>query len=290
MKLGDQIGRYRVVGPIGRGDPDGVFEVRDPEGHKFAMRTPIADLDETDASVSSRFLPVAQGLREFGHLNLVPLLDVFVDRGYIYLVSERVGGRTLATAIDDGGLSPRQALVIARQILHGIAVGHTHGRIHRDLRPRKILMQQLPGWELVKVADLGLGMLVDEAVLAFGDGALTHSKPKPAAAYMAPEQVLGRSLDARTDLYAVGVLLYEMLAERKPFWDNDPQLVMQLQVKGIVPPLDEICRGAPWLTPAVLQLTETALMKEREHRFLDAAQMIMGLDAAFASLSHLPPD
>lgn len=290
IRVGSHIGPYAVTAAIGRGDPDGVFEVIGPGGRKFAMRCPLGDLEDNDPSVTSRFLPVAQALREFAHLNLVSLLDTFVDGGYLYLVTERCGGRTLQDAIDDASITPRKALVIARQILQGIAVGHSFNRWHRDLRPKRVLLVPMGGWDLVKVADMGIYPMIDEAVLAFGSGALTHTVPKPAAAYMAPEQVLGRSIDARTDLYAVGVMLYQMLAERLPFWDSDPELVRQQQVKGIVPPLDEICRGAAWLTPAVLQLVETALMKDRDHRFMDAAQMVLGLDAAFASLEHLPPD
>lgn len=291
IKVGARIGRYQVIAPLGRGEPDGVFSVQDVEtGRPFAMRCPIGDLEDDDPAVTSRFFAVADMLREFAHLNLVSLFDVFVERGYLYMVMEKVGGRTLQQVLDDSGdVGARKALVIARQILLGIAVGHTHHRVHRDLRPKKIMLVAMNGWELVKVADMGLGMLVDEVVIAFGANALTGTLSKGAAAYMAPEQVLERSLDGRTDLYAVGVMLYEMLAGRKPFWDNDPQLVKDLQVKGIVPPLDEVCRGADWLTPPVLQLVETALMKDREQRFFDAAQMVLALDNAFASLEHLPP-
>lgn len=290
IKVGARIGRYRVVAPIGRGDPDGMYEVRDEHERPFAMRCPIGDLSDDDHAVTARFLPVGQSLREFAHINLVALLDVFVENGYLYLVYERVGGRTLEAALDEGLITPRRALVIARQILLGIAVGHTYGRVHRDLRPRKVLLVPMGGWELVKVADTGLGMLVDEVLIAFGKDALTGTLPKAAAAYMAPEQVLGRSVDPRTDLYAVGVMIYQMLAGRLPFWDNDPELVKELQVKGIVPALDQVCRGADWLTPQVLALVGTALSKDRDDRFNDAEEMVHALDAAFASLQHLPPE
>src|SRR5262249_22036455 len=113
---------------------------------------------------------------------------------------------------------------------------------------------------------------------------------KPYAAYMAPEQVRGRSVDARTDVYAMGILLYEMLARRKPFWDSDPQLVMQLQVSMPPPPLDEVCRGEPWCTPEMLTLVETALQKDRDARYPDAKAMLAALDAAVLSIQHLPAE
>jgi len=288
-KPGSRVGRYRVLGPLGRGDPDGLFEVLDDAGRRFALRSPIGDLDDGGDAVTSQFLPVADALRSLAHLNLVALFDVFVDGGQLFLVTERVPGRTLATAID-AVIGPRQALVIAHQILDAAAHAHAGGQVHRELQPSKILLVAMVGWELVKVADFGLGTLIDEAVLAFGAGALIGSVQRPAAAYMAPEQVLGRSVDARTDLYSIGVMLFEMLTGRPPFPDRDPDLVQQLHVRVPPPKLDEICRGAPWCTPQVLALVETALAKDREARYPTAFAMQGAVDAAFGSLQHLPPE
>jgi serine/threonine protein kinase len=289
FKPGTQIGRYRVVAPIGRGDPDGLFEVHDPNGRPFALRTPIADLEDGKA-VTERFGPMAQALRSLAHRNLVALLDVFVDGGQVCLVMERLRGRTLGRAMSDGELSARQALIIARQILDGAAHAHAAGVAHRDLRPSKVILIAMNGWELVKTADFGLGVMLDEAVLEFGAGALTGSLPAPAAAYMAPEQVLGRSVDGRTDIYALGVMLFEMLANRLPFPDRDPELVRRLQLKTPPPKLDELVPGSDWCTPEMLTLVETALAKERDARYATAQDMIRAVDAAFVSIQHLPPD
>jgi serine/threonine protein kinase len=288
-KPGSQIGRYRVVGALGRGGPDGLFEVQDDVGRRFALRSPIGDLEDGGDAVTVRFLPVAESLRALAHLNLVVLFDVFVDHGQLFLVTECVPGRTLATAID-AGLGPRQALVIARQILDAAAHAHAGGQVHRDLQPSKILLVAMRGWELVKVADFGLGTLVDEVVLEFGADALIGSLPRPSATYMTPEQVLGRSVDARTDLYSIGVMLFEMLTGRPPFPDRDRDLVEQLHVRVPPPKLDVICRGAPWCTPEVLTLVETVLAKDREARYPDALAMQGAVDEAFASLQHLPPE
>jgi eukaryotic-like serine/threonine-protein kinase len=286
FRPGASIGRYQVVGPIGRGDPDGLFEVTDLAGRPFAMRSPIGDLEDDDA-VTRRFAPVAEALRSVAHLNLVALLDVFVHGGQLYLILERVGGRSLQTAIADG-VTPRQALMIIRQALEGAAHAHALGRVHRDLRPSKLLLVPMGGWDLVKVADFGLGMMIDEVVIAFGAPALTGSLPSPAAAYMAPEQVLGRSVDPRTDIYSLGVILFELLAERQPFPDSDPELVRRLQVTMPAPRLDEIARGADWCTPDVLTLVETALAKERDDRFQNAGAMMIAVDRAYRSIQHLP--
>jgi serine/threonine-protein kinase len=266
-----------------------LFEVHDEHARPFLIRSPIADLEDGGTEVIDRFAPVADLLRELAHLNLVALLETFVERGHLYMVFERLAGRTLAVANADG-LGPRRSLMIARQILDAMAHGHATGRVHRDLRPSKVLLVPMGGWDLVKVADFGLGMLLDEVVLAFGAGALTGSLPTTVAAYMAPEQVRGRSVDERTDIYALGVMLYEMLAHRLPFPDRDPQLVMRLQLTMPPPALAELAPGAGWLTPEVVSLVTTALHKERDARFGSAQEMIAAVDAAFTSIEHLPPE
>ena len=288
-KPGSRIGRYRVLGAVGRGAPDGLFEVLDDDGRRFALRSPIGDLEDSSDAVTKQFLPIAESLRALAHLNLVALFDVFVDHGQLFLVTERVSGRTLATAINTG-IGPRQALVIMRQILDAAAHAHAAGQVHRDLQPSKIFLIAMLGWAFVKVADFGLGTLIEEVALEFGAGALIGSLPRPVAAYMAPEQVLGRSVDARTDLYSIGIILFEMLTGRLPFPDRDPEFVQQLHLRVPPPKLDEICPGAPWCTPQILTLVETALAKDREARYPTALAMQAAVDAAFASLQHLPPE
>jgi eukaryotic-like serine/threonine-protein kinase len=286
-----QIGRYRVLQPIGRGKPDGLFNVVDVEGRHFAMRSPIADLEDSGSAITDRFLPDAMSLKTLMHLNLVPLFEVFVtEQGYLCMVMERVGGRTLRTAIDNSDIGPRGALIIARQVLEGAAHAHAAGRVHRSLQPSRVLLVPMEGWNLVKVADFGLNTLRDDAVLEFGNDALTGSVRKIAAAYMAPEQVKGRSVDARTDLYAIGAVIFEMLTGRPPYRDSDPQNVMNMQVSARLPNLDDVTPGAPWITGPIKDLINRSLAKEREERFQNAQQMIQAVELAFGSLQHLPPE
>lgn len=286
-----QIGRYRVIHALGRGKPDGLFAVVDNEGRHFAMRSPIADLEESGTAITDRFLPDAVALKSMMHLNLVPLFEVFVNQqGYLCMVTERVLGRNLRFAIDNGTMGPRTALVIARQILAGAAAAHATGRVHRSLQPSRILLIPLDGWELVKIADFGLGTLRDDAVLEFGNDALTGALRTPAAAYMAPEQVRQRSVDQRTDLYAIGCILFEMLTGRPPYRDSDPQNVQTMQVSARIPNLDDVSPGERWITKPIKALVTRALAKEREERFQTAEEMIQAVDTAFLSIQHLPPE
>lgn len=288
FKPGAQVGRYRVIKAIGRGKPDGLYEVEDDQKNRFALRSPIADLEDDDrgaGSVCARFRNDVDSLKSIVHLNLVPLFDTFIDKGYTCMIYERVRCRTLADAISLGQLAPPLALGITRSILEGIAVAHAAGRIHRDLRPGKILLIEMENWELVKVADVGLGALRDEAVLEFGAGALTGTVRKPVATYMAPEQVRERSVDARTDIYAIGTMLFEMLAARAPFPDRDMEQVKTMQLSFPPPRLFDIFRTERWITPEINELVDVSLAKEREERFSSAAEMIEAVDAAYKSIT-----
>ncbi len=287
LEPGTRIGRYRIVGPLGRGGMGGVHEVVDDAGHRFALKSPLADVGAA-GEVTRRFAREANALRMLEHENLVAACDVFVEAGVLFLVMEKVVGETLGHRLKSGPLDPRQALVLARQILNGVAHAHAQGLVHRDLKPDNVILVPMGGWDRVKVIDFGLVKLVGDAAAAFGAGALTSTGIVfGTPAYMAPEQALGRLVDGRADLYAIGVMLFEMLAGRLPFVDKDPQVVMRMHAKQPAPRLDEVVPGAPWATAAVVALVDGALSKDPAHRFPTGAAMIAALDHAFASLDHL---
>jgi len=244
-----RIGRYRVIRSLGRGGMAGVFEVEDPAGQRFALKAPIVDVNPS-GDVTRRFAREANALRLLDHPNLVAAIDVFVEAGYLFLVMEKVEGPTLGQVLHRetaaGGkpvksaLGPRRALVTARQILDG--AGHAHARhlVHRDLKPDNVLLLDMGGWERVKIIDFGIVKLLGDAAAAFGASALTNTGLVVGTpAYMAPEQALGRQIDARTDLYAIGVILFEMLTGRLPFQHDDPLKLMAMHVKTRLPKLDD---------------------------------------------------
>jgi serine/threonine-protein kinase len=290
-----QIGRYRVVKSLGRGGMAGVYEVTDEAGRCFALKAPIADIN-ANGDVTRRFAREANALRLLDHPNLVAAVDVFVEAGVLFLVMEKVEGKTLAQTLASpaGGssvksaLAPRRALVIARQILDGVGHAHAHNLVHRDLKPENVLLLDMGGWERVKIIDFGIVKLLGDAAAAFGAAALTNTGLVVGTpAYMAPEQALGRPIDTRSDLYAIGVLLFEMLTGRLPFHDPDPIRLMTLHVKARRPRIDEVTNNAVWATPEVCALVEGALVKEPAHRFASAQGMMAALDAAFYSIDHL---
>jgi serine/threonine-protein kinase len=287
LEPGTRVGRYQVIGTIGRGGMGGVLEVEDETGQRYALKSPITDVDPT-GEVTRRFAREANALRMLDHPNLVAASDVFVEAGTLYLVMEKVVGRTLSKLIAEGPVAPRQALVLARQILDGVGHAHGQGFVHRDLKPDNLLLAPMGGWERIKIIDFGLVKLVGDVAAAFGASALTRTGLVfGTPAYMAPEQALGRMIDGRADLYAIGIILYEMLAGKPPFRDPDPVVMLRLQVKVPPPPLREVTSNAAWCTPELVALVEGALAKEPDHRFPRAEVMIAALEDAFTSLDRV---
>lgn len=286
LEAGARIGRYRVIAPLGRGGMGGVFEVEDDGGMRYALKAPISDAGSSGA-VTKRFAREANALRMLDHPNLVSAVDAFAEAGLLFLVMEKVSGPTLAERLRAGALPPRQALVFARQMLDGIGHAHAQGLVHRDLKPENAILVDMGGWERVKIIDFGLVKLVGDVAAAFGQAALTSTGLVfGTPAYIAPEQALGRVVDARADLYAMGVILFQLLSGSLPFEARDPAAVMRMHVKQPAPRLDERI-SASWVTPELIALVDGALIKEPEHRFAGADVMMAALDDAFASLDRV---
>jgi len=284
LEPGMRVGRYRVIAPLGRGGMGGVFEVENDGGARFALKAPISDAG-TSGAVTARFAREANALRMLDHPNLVAAIDVFAEAGLLFLVMEKVAGPTLAERLAGGALPPRQALVFARQMLEGIGHAHAQGLVHRDLKPENAILVDMGGWDRVKIIDFGLVKLVGDVAAAFGQAALTRTGLVfGTPAYIAPEQALGRLVDARADLYAMGVILFHMLAGSVPFDAPDGVAVMRMHVKVPAPRLDERCPSAAWCTPQLVALVDGALAKDPAHRFPRADVMIAALDDAFQSL------
>jgi serine/threonine-protein kinase len=284
-----RLGKYTLVTPLGRGGMGGVWEVKDDAGNAFALKSPAGGMNP-EAQSTKRFAREANALRMLDHPNLVAAVDVFVEAGFLFLVMERVHGRTLTKVLaDEGPLKPRRALVIARQLLEGIGHAHAHGLVHRDLKPDNIMLVDMGGWERAKIVDFGLVKLIGDAEAAMGGGKLTSTGIVfGTPAYMAPEQALGRGVDGRADLYALATILFEMLTGRVPFDHADPMMQMRMQVKAPPPRLDMLAKEQPWCTPQLIALVDAALAKDPEQRFPSAQVMTAALDDAFVSLDHLP--
>jgi serine/threonine protein kinase len=287
-------GRYRILRPLGRGGTGAVYEAEQlPEGAPVAIKALLPGAEGAD-QIAERFRREARVARLLAHPNIVEIRELVAERDELYLVMELLRGRSVAAELLAGPLAARRTLVIARQILDALAHAHARGAIHRDLKPDHIFLTTAgePGrqYERAKLVDFGLVKLVGPAAAEEAEASkLTQTGMVfGTPAYMAPEQALGRPVDGRADLYALGTSIYEMLTGRTPFRSPDPLTLVRMQAQAPPPTLAASALGRPWCTPELERLVARALAKRPDDRFADAAEMTAALELAFASLDHLP--
>lgn len=289
LATGSRVGdRYVVRGVIGQGAMGAVYEVEAASGARHAMKAALPDLDD-GGEAARRLAREGNALQLLDHPSIVGAVDRVVEGGRLYLVLELVRGESLAAIIARGPLPPRRALVLARQMLDAIEHAHGRGVVHRDLKPENALVTAAgpahDPYDRIKLLDFGLVKLLDEAAALLGGSRLTRTGVAfGTPAYMAPETALGRPVDGRADLYAVGVMIFEMLTGRLPFAHRDPVALLRAHVTAPPPRLADVAPGAPWATPAMEALVAGALAKRPDERFASAAAMRACLDDAFLSI------
>lgn len=274
--------RYRIERLLGTGGIGEVYEAADlVRGSRVAIKTLLPAFRQVSEAVR-RFEREAKAGGLLDHPNIVEVSAFgLLDDGTPYLVMELVRGIDLAAVLRDGPIALARALAIARQTLDGLGHAHAHGVLHRDLKPANLMITTATdGTEVVKILDLGLAKLVGLAAAELGADKLTATgaifgTPE----YMAPEQALSRPPCPGTDLYAVGVILFEMIAGRAPFVGTEPRATMRLHVKSEVPALNV---AVPHSLEAIVK---RSLAKRPEDRFANAAEMIAAIAAVERSLA-----
>ena len=212
-------GRYRLQAVLGRGGMATVWRGADERlGRRVAVKL-LDRADTADPAMLQRFDREARTAGGLTHPNIVAVYDVGSDTGVAYLVMELVDGTSVAALLAGGPLPIDQAVEVARQICDALAVAHAQGVVHRDIKPANILLTTTGA---VKVCDFGIARLThqQQADLTAPHTAIGTS------AYMAPEQASGAAVDARTDLYALGCVMYAMLTGQPPFTGDNPLTVL----------------------------------------------------------------
>jgi len=259
-------GRYRVDREVGRGAMGVVYLAYD---ERLDRRVALKELllyghltPELRHELAGRFDREARAAARLNHPNIVSVYDVFVDDERSYIVMEYVEGETLDALLARGTLDPESAAAIAVQILNAIDHAHANAVIHRDLKPENVFVQPSGS---VKVADFGIAHIGDASASWTRAGTIVGT-----VGYMSPEQLRGEAVDQRTDVFAVGVLLYEMLTGINPFGADSQTAVMYRIAHEEPPPLRTMRTGAPKYLDAVIR---KALHKEREQRYQSASEM-----------------
>ena len=271
-------GRYRVLAAMASGSMGAVYRAeRIPVGKLVAMKFVHASFAD-DAEFLARFERETRVMSKLAHPNCVSVVDFGMFEGTPYLVMEYVDGVTLRSIIDDEAIAVPRAVGFARQLAAGLAHAHSHDIIHRDIKPANIMIGQAIGaGEVVRILDFGLARLR-------GPG----SGRDPTAAnvvvgtpnYMAPEQTIaGEPLDARTDIYAAGVVLFEMIVGDRPFSADDTPSVLAMHRTAPIPRLADRV-GPDVMIPDGLQaIVDTAMAKRPADRYQTAMAMSAALEA-----------
>jgi beta-lactam-binding protein with PASTA domain len=256
-------GRYRVESLIARGGMATVYLGTDTRlDRTVALKIMHAEL-ASDEDFVRRFVSEARSVARLSHPNVVTVFDQGADGRTLYLAMEYVPGRTLRELLTERGmLSPREALDIMEGVLAGLAAAHAAGIAHRDVKPENVLLTDA---RVVKVADFGLARLMA------GASETKSGMIIGTAAYLAPEQVSGGTADARTDVYAAGVMLFELLTGRQPHTGESPLAVAHKHVNEVVPPPSSVVPGLP---TALDTLVALATSRDPELRPGDAGQFL----------------
>jgi eukaryotic-like serine/threonine-protein kinase len=271
-------GRYRIVGGLARGGMAAVYEARDERLERTVAIKIIHPDQAGDPRTMQRLTEEAKTVARLAHPNVVAVYDEGQHDGAPYLVMEYVRGRTLREVLGERRrLDPSESLAVIEQVLAALAVAHRAGLVHRDVKPENILVAPPPNGSgdlvdaVVKVADFGLAHAVEPARRR-GSGELVAT-----AQYVAPELVAGDRADPRVDVYAAGIVLFEMLTGRVPFDGDRPADVAWSHVDRDVPPPSYVVPGLP---PLLDDVVGRATRRDPAGRPRDAAAMLSDVQAA----------
>jgi serine/threonine-protein kinase len=266
-------GRYQVEAQVAMGGMATVYRAMDIRlDRQVALKVMHADLARDEEFVN-RFIGEAKAVARLSHPNVVQVFDQGRDGPYLYLAMEFLPGRTLRNLLDERGwFPPREALAIMVPLLSGLAAAHTAGIVHRDVKPENVLVA--PDGHL-KVVDFGLAR------------ALTMSSQTRTGliigtvAYLAPEQVTGTGADARTDIYAAGIVLFELLTGTKPHTGESPLSVAYKHVNEAIPAPSRLAGG---ISPEVDQLVLQATSRDPSGRPSDAGEFLRSVHDVMRNL------
>jgi Tol biopolymer transport system component/predicted Ser/Thr protein kinase len=273
LKPGQTIGHYEILSTLGRGGMGEVYLARDTKlGRKVALKFLPSDFTKNPERLR-RFEQEARAVSALNHPNILTIHEVGDVDGRNFIATEYVDGQTLRQRLAGGGLKVEEALETAIQIVSALAAAHQEGIVHRDVKPDNIMLRR-DG--LVKLLDFGLAKLSERKSIDPEDATLGLLKTGTGAVmgtvtHMSPEQARGLSVDARTDIWSLGVVLYEMLSGRPPFAG---QTSSDLLVSILDREPERVTNLSPATPEALEWIVSKALTKDRDGRYQTAADML----------------
>ncbi|MDX2151108.1 MAG: protein kinase [Bryobacteraceae bacterium] len=289
--ISQRLGHYEVTGRLGTGGMGEVWKAHDTRLHRDVALKVLSAEWRDDPARRHRFAKEARAASALNHPNIVTIYAIEREEEFDYMVMECVEGRTLRELIGPRGLPLSLALEIALQIAGALAVAHRAGIVHRDLKPGNIMVR---GDGLVKILDFGLAKRLAlspdaEGTMSIAGAGLVSGT----VSYMSPEQASGAEVDHRSDIFSLGVVLYEMLSGQRPFPGDNPLSVLQ-KIHTVNP--TPVARLRPGLPPPIDQLLSQALEKNAERRlqsmeqFADELRALSEYESATAATDTLTLD
>jgi serine/threonine protein kinase len=262
----EKIGRYEIKAELGRGGMATVYRGYDPRFEReVAVKVLPPELLHADPQFRLRFEREAKIIAQLEHPSIVPVYDVGEEDNQPYFVMRFMGGGSLTDRIKAGTFTVEQATKIIEQIAPGLDEAHSKGIIHRDFKPSNILFDNKGA---PYISDFGIAKMTQSA------GTVTGSAIIGTPAYMAPEQAQGTAVDGRADIYALGIILYEMLTGKQPYEADTP---MGVAIKHITDPVPHILDTNPNLPYEIEEIIQKAMAKERNDRYNSAQEMVDAL-------------
>ncbi len=269
LSPGENVGPYRIIEQLGQGCMATVFKAYHPALDRYVAIKVLHPAFKEDPNFLARFQREARIVAKLEHPHIVPVYDFSEHKGMAYLVMRYIEGETLKARLQGGSLPPERALEILKPVAEALAYAHEQGVLHRDIKPSNIMLTPEGG---IYLTDFGLARMAQS-----GEPTLSRDMMIGTPQYMSPEQAKGEEVDERTDIYSLGVLLFEMLTGRVPFSADTPYAVIH---DHIYTPLPLPTTIKPDLSPTLERVLLKALAKEKDDRYQKVPELAAAFEAA----------
>ena len=279
LEAGTTLGRYKILSPLGKGGMGEVYLAEDTKLERVVALKVLPDDFASDQERMARFVREAKAASSLNHQNIITIHEIEEVDSVNFIATEYIEGETLRQRMGRGRLPVAEAIDVAAQVASALAAAHEAGIVHRDVKPENVMLRRD---RLVKVLDFGLAKLTEQHGAGGVDTeaatrALVNTAPgmvMGTAHYMSPEQARGLEVDERTDIWSLGVVLYEMVAGRAPFAGETPTDIIAAVVKTEPTPLARLAPEAP---ARLAEIVSKALEKDREDRYQGVKDLLVDL-------------
>ena len=277
--IGRTISHYRVIEKLGAGGMGDIYKAQDARLHRMVAIKALTNASAGDTDRRRRFIQEAQAASGLNHPNIITIYDIVSEEDSEYMVMELVSGKTLADLIPPGGVGVEKTLQYSAQMADALRAAHAAGIVHRDLKPGNVMVTDSG---LVKILDFGLAKInvateLTEETQTIGAAPLTvEGSILGTVAYMSPEQAQGKKVDARSDIFSFGVVMYEMLTGTKAFAGDSAITTLTAILRDEVKPIAELVPDVP---PELVEIITLALRKDPKDRWQSTQVMYTVLAA-----------